>query len=74
MDANDQTATSGQDKDVWFFIPLPEPLGMPHGWKYGELLPRRELLASAGIADPVRCSLMIHQVSRTANVLLSDPI
>jgi hypothetical protein len=78
MDADDLTAMSSQDEDavpcVWFFIPLPQPLGLPHGWQYGELLPRRELLASAGPMSPLRCSLQIHQVPRTADAFLSDHV
>jgi hypothetical protein len=78
MDADDLTAMSSQDEDavpcVWFFIPLPQPLGLPHGWQYGELLPRRELLASVGRRSLLRCSLQVHQVPRTADAFLSDHV
>lgn len=57
---------------VWFFIPLPQPMGLPHGWTYGESLPRRDLLGSAGKTSGLSCSLMVHQVPRTADILLSD--
>jgi hypothetical protein len=77
-DADDLTVMSSQDEDavpcVWFFIPLPQPLGLPHGWQYGELLPLRELLASVGRRSLLRCSLLVHQVPRTADAFLSDHV
>src|SRR5512133_543050 len=78
MEGGDPTVPGDQEDDaapcVWFFIPLPQSLGLPHGWSYGELLPRRELLASTGAMSPLKCSLMVHQVPRTADVLLSDQV
>jgi hypothetical protein len=57
---------------VWFFIPLPHPLGLPDQWTMGERLLPRELLAWKGPTSGLSCSLKVHQVPSTANLLLTD--
>ena len=57
---------------VWFFLPLPHPLGLPDHWTMGERLLPRELLAWKGPTSGLSCSLKVHQVPRTADLLLTD--
>jgi hypothetical protein len=58
---------------LWFFLPLPHPIGLPHGWvgQWGvspEEMDRLQSRPPIGL----HCSLMVHQIERTANVLVSD--
>lgn len=62
---------SRRAKCFWFFLPLPQPLGLPAGWVLEFLRdPLEAALALNGSAPAA--SLVIRQVQRTANVLVSD--
>ena len=56
---------------VWFFIPLPQPLGLPDGWMSVEPLNPAELLTASQPTSHLRTSLVIHQ-HETARSYLAD--
>src|SRR4051794_32470420 len=67
---NFETAPTVQIPVVWFFLPLPDPLGLPNGWQCQRLLtPLQQLDADA--EWPIASSLLIHQMVTGAGLLTS---
>jgi hypothetical protein len=69
--ASDQPPDLDYERFLWFFLPLPEPLGVPQNWIARELSDPRSLFEGSGSSGVSR-SLLIHQVPRSVNVFLSD--
>lgn len=52
---------------VWFFLPLPEPLGLPDHWIAGQVLSRGQVVRSEGPLSGLHTSLIIHQLEPSAD-------
>lgn len=55
---------------VWYFLPLPHPLGLPRGWRAERVLSPAELLGATGPTSGLSSSLLIHQVELSAQPVL----
>lgn len=70
-DTSQQDMNGGRVECFWFFLPLPQPVGLPDGWRVGTVGDSRDFVVRerrAGISS----SLVIRQLPRTANVFASD--
>lgn len=57
---------------LWFFLPLPHPLGLPAGWTSELSLSPPELLRLSTPTSGLASSLLIHQVEPSTQPLLRD--
>lgn len=57
---------------LWFFLPLPHPIGLPAGWRSELALPPPALLRSGRLTSGLASSLLIHQVEPTRHGYLED--
>lgn len=56
---------------LWFFLPLPHPLGLPNEWCARVLIDPTEAARSGDMLG-IHASIMIHQIERYVPVLQSD--
>lgn len=57
---------------LWFFLPLPHPLGLPTGWRSQWRLPLAKLLRSSAPISDLASSLLIHQLDPSVQPVLTD--
>jgi hypothetical protein len=57
---------------LWFFLPLPHPLGLPTGWQSRKGLAPQKLLRISGPASGLESSLLIHQLEPSVQPHLTD--
>lgn len=57
---------------IWFFLPLPHPLGLPEGEALVQSSDVGEIARETASPTGLDCSLFIHQVRRSTNVMLRD--
>ena len=66
---------SSEDTDtpcLWFFLPLPHPLGLPEGWTLQRALPLVELLHARRPNLGVATSIRIHQMEPSVQPVLRE--
>jgi hypothetical protein len=59
---------------LWFFIPLPHPIGLPSGWNASWLMSPEDLDRFDSPTTGVSCSLRAHQIVRSWSPLVADTI
>lgn len=57
---------------VWLFIPLPHPLGLPEGRALARTPDAGDVTRGGGSPTGLDCSLYIHQLERSTNVMVRD--
>lgn len=57
---------------VWFFLPLPHPLGLPEGEAIAQASDVGDVVRETASPTGLDCSLAIHQVPRSTNIMLRD--
>jgi hypothetical protein len=57
---------------LWFFLPLPHPLGIPTGWRSEQPLTPAEVLRASSPTSGLASSLLIHQLDPSVQPVLAD--
>lgn len=57
---------------LWFFLPLPHPLGLPHGWRSERPLSPAAVLIASAPTSGLASSLLIHQLDPSVQPVLTD--
>ncbi len=57
---------------VWLFLPLPQPIGLPEGRALARTPDAGDLMRGGGSPTGLDCSLYVHQVDRSTNIMLRD--
>lgn len=57
---------------LWFFLPLPHPIGLPDGLQAQRTLGTRESLSRTGPQSGLSSSIQIHQLSPTREPVVGD--
>jgi hypothetical protein len=57
---------------VWLFLPLPHPLGLPEGEALARTADAGDVMRGGGSPTGLDCSLYVHQVERSTNIMLRD--
>lgn len=67
-------AEGGAVPCLWFFLPLPHPLGLPAGWRSTKGLSPQKLLRISGPTSGLESSLLIHQLEPSVQPYLTDMV
>lgn len=57
---------------VWFFLPLPHPIGLPHHWRSEIALSPAQLVRLSGPTSGLSTSLVIHQLESSESTVVRD--